>query len=64
MLMERLGNPHLATPTVHVAGTKGKGSTAAMVTSILAAEGHTVGFFSSPHLHSAVERIQAWDWSR
>ena len=58
MLMERLGNPHLATPTVHVAGTKGKGSTAAMVTSILAAEGHTVGFFSSPHLHSAVERIR------
>ena len=58
MLMERLGNPHLATPTVHVAGTKGKGSTAAMITSILAAEGRVVGFFSSPHLHSAVERIR------
>ncbi|MCH8185890.1 MAG: bifunctional folylpolyglutamate synthase/dihydrofolate synthase [Chloroflexi bacterium] len=58
LLMERLGNCHLDIPTVHVAGTKGKGSTAAMVTSILTAEGYTVGLYTSPHLHSAVERIR------
>ena len=58
LLMERLGNPHLAVPTVHVAGTKGKGSTAAMVTSILAAQGYTVGLYTSPHLHRTVERIR------
>ena len=37
--LELLGNPHLETPTVHVAGTKGKGSTSAMVSSILTAAG-------------------------
>ena len=58
LLMEHFGNCHLDTPTVHVAGTKGKGSTAAMVTSILTAEGYTVGLYTSPHLHSAVERIR------
>ena len=58
LLMQRLGNAHLATPTVHVAGTKGKGSTSAMVASILAAQGHTVGLFTSPHLHRATERIR------
>ncbi|MCH7652974.1 MAG: bifunctional folylpolyglutamate synthase/dihydrofolate synthase [Chloroflexi bacterium] len=58
LLMERLGNPHLRVPTVHVAGTKGKGSTAAMITSVLAAQGYKVGLYTSPHLHSAVERIR------
>jgi dihydrofolate synthase/folylpolyglutamate synthase len=58
LLIERLGNPHLGVPTVHIAGTKGKGSTAAMVTSILAAAGYKVGLYTSPHLHSAVERIR------
>lgn len=57
-LMERLGNVHLQVPTVHVAGTKGKGSTCAMITSMLAAHGYKTGFYSSPHLHSAVERIR------
>ena len=57
-LMDRLGNPHLATPTVHVAGTKGKGSTAAMITSILTAQGYTTGLYTSPALHSVVERIR------
>ena len=56
--MARLGNPHLRVPTVHVAGTKGKGSTAAMITSVLAAQGYKVGLYTSPHLHSAVERIR------
>ena len=58
VLMEQLSNTHLGIPTVHVAGTKGKGSTAAMVTSILTAQGYMVGLYSSPHLHSAVERIR------
>ncbi len=58
LLMERLGNPHLGIPTLHVAGTKGKGSTAAMITSILRATGLKVGLYTSPHLHSAVERIR------
>ena len=57
-LLEMLGNPHLATPTVHIAGTKGKGSTAAMVDSILAAAGFRTGFYSSPHLHTFRERIR------
>jgi len=58
LLLERLGNPHLGAPTVHVAGTKGKGSTVAMVTSILGAAGSRVGLYTSPHLHSVVERIR------
>ena len=56
--LELLGNPHLATPTVHIAGTKGKGSTAAMVSSVLSAQGYRPGLFISPHLHSFRERIQ------
>ena len=58
LLMERLGNPHLAVPAIHVAGTKGKGSTAAMITSMLTAQGYTVGLYTSPHLHRTVERIR------
>ena len=58
VLMEQLSNKHLGIPTVHIAGTKGKGSTAAMVTSMLTAQGYKVGLYSSPHLHSAVERIR------
>lgn len=57
-LLERLGNPHLAVPTIHVAGTNGKGTTAAMVASILSSAGLRVGLFTSPHLHSLVERIR------
>ena len=58
LLMKQLENPHLGIPTVHIAGTKGKGSTAAMITSILRAERYRVGLYTSPHLHSAVERIR------
>jgi dihydrofolate synthase/folylpolyglutamate synthase len=58
LLLERLGNPHLKTPTVHITGTKGKGSTAAMVASVLSAQGYTPGLFTSPHLHTFRERIQ------
>lgn len=57
-LLHRIGNPHMQIPTVHVAGTKGKGSTAAMISSILSAQGYTTGLFTSPHLHSFRERIQ------
>ena len=58
LLMERLGDCHLGTTTVHIAGTKGKGSTAAMVAAMLAAQGYRVGLYTSPHLHSVVERIR------
>ena len=57
-LLQQLGNPHLAVPTIHVAGTNGKGSTAAMIASILSSAGLRVGLFTSPHLHSMVERIR------
>ena len=58
LLMERLGNPHLGVATVHIAGSKGKGSTAAMVASMLMAAGYRTGLYTSPHLHSVVERIR------
>ncbi|HEX7568812.1 MAG TPA: folylpolyglutamate synthase/dihydrofolate synthase family protein [Anaerolineaceae bacterium] len=57
-LMERLGNPHRPYPVIHIAGTKGKGSTAAMTASALQAAGYQVGFYSSPHLQEYTERIQ------
>ena len=57
-LLARMGNPHRRQGVVHVAGTKGKGSTAAMVESIARAAGYSTGFYSSPHLHSFCERIR------
>lgn len=56
--LEFLGNPHRSTPTIHVAGTKGKGSTAAFCDAVLSAAGYRTGFYSSPHLHSFCERIR------
>ncbi len=56
-LLTRLGNPDAGLPIVHVAGTKGKGSTASLVGSILHAAGYHVGLFSSPHLESIGERF-------
>lgn len=56
-LTETLGNPQDALPTIHIAGTNGKGSTAAMLTSILVAAGYRVGTFTSPHLVDVRERI-------
>ncbi|MBF8266672.1 MAG: folylpolyglutamate synthase [Dehalococcoidia bacterium] len=53
-----LGNPHLGIPTAHIAGTKGKGSTAAMVASVLSVAGYNPGLYTSPHLHTFRERIQ------
>jgi len=56
-LLERLGNPHLRVRSIQVAGTKGKGSTAAMIASALSAAGYCAGFYTSPHLHTFRERI-------
>lgn len=53
-----LGNPHQQYPIIHIAGTKGKGSVAAMCSSALNAAGYRVGFYTSPHLHDFTERIQ------
>ena len=57
-LAQLLGDPQNAVPSVHVAGTKGKGSTCAMVASIIDASGKNVGLATSPHLHSLTERIR------
>ena len=57
-LLEQLGSPHLSYATVHIAGTKGKGSTTAMVDSILRAAGYRTGMYTSPHLHTFRERIR------
>lgn len=57
-LLSRLNDPHLGRKTVHITGSKGKGSTAAMVASILAQSGAHTALFSSPHLHSFTERIR------
>jgi dihydrofolate synthase/folylpolyglutamate synthase len=56
-LLARLNDPHLKPRTVHIAGSKGKGSTAAMVASALRQAGHSVGLFTSPHLHTIRERV-------
>jgi len=56
-LLDRLGNPHQAMPVIHVAGTKGKGSTAAMLGAVLSASGYRTGVFTSPHLDRLEERI-------
>lgn len=57
-LLRRLNSPHKAFPSVHVAGTKGKGSVSAMVASILTCAGYRTGLYTSPHLHTFRERIQ------
>ncbi len=57
-LLEALGNPHHRFQSVHVAGTKGKGSTCAMLEAILRSAGYRTGLYTSPHLHSFRERIQ------
>jgi dihydrofolate synthase/folylpolyglutamate synthase len=57
-LMESLGNPQAKYPIIHVAGTKGKGSTSALCASALTAAGYKVGLYTSPHLEDYCERIQ------
>lgn len=57
-LLRLLGDPHLRVRSVHITGTKGKGSTAAMLASVLRQAGYRVGLFTSPHLVRVNERIQ------
>jgi len=56
-LLERLGNPHLKARSLHITGTNGKGSTSAMLASVLTVAGYTTGLYTSPHLLTMRERI-------
>lgn len=56
-LLNRLGDPQSAYPSIHVAGTKGKGSVATMTGSILTASGFRVGVYTSPHLEKINQRM-------
>jgi dihydrofolate synthase/folylpolyglutamate synthase len=53
-----LGNPEDSSPNIHIAGTKGKGSTSVFIASILKTAGYNTGLFTSPHIHRLTERIQ------
>lgn len=57
-LLEAVGNPHRSFRSVHIAGTKGKGSTAAMLESCLRSAGYRTALYTSPHLHTFRERIR------
>ena len=57
-MLEYAGNPHKSFPSIHITGTKGKGSTAIMMSTILEHAGLTTGLFTSPHLVDLKERIQ------
>ena len=57
-ILEALGNPERGLKSIHIAGTNGKGSTAAMVTAFAKAHGLRVGTFTSPHMDSIRERIR------
>jgi dihydrofolate synthase/folylpolyglutamate synthase len=56
-LLRRLGDPHRTLRAIHIAGTKGKGSTAVMTSDILRAAGYSVGLYTSPHLIALEERF-------
>ena len=56
-LLTRMGDPQLAAKTIHIAGTKGKGSVAAMIAQVLSDSGYKTGLYTSPHLHTLRERI-------
>src|ERR1700738_1354709 len=56
--LERIGNPHLRLKVVHIAGTKGKGSVAAMLDSCLRAAGYRSGLYTKPHLVHLTERTR------
>ena len=57
-LLQQLDQPQVTAPVIHLAGTKGKGSTAAIISHLLAAAGRQVGLYTSPHLSRLEERIQ------
>lgn len=56
--LQELGNPHLGLNTIHIAGSKGKGSTCAIIASLLKEAGYSVGLYTSPHLLDVKERIK------
>jgi dihydrofolate synthase / folylpolyglutamate synthase len=62
-LLELLDNPQLTYPTIHLAGTNGKSSTARMIAAILASSGLTAGLYTSPHLRDVTERYVRAGWS-
>ncbi len=57
-ILEAIGNPQREIQAIHIGGTNGKGSTAAMMASILQKEGYRVGLYTSPHLIRFTERIK------
>jgi dihydrofolate synthase/folylpolyglutamate synthase len=57
-LLARLGDPHIDLPVIHIAGSKGKGSTALFVEAVALAAGERVGTFTSPHLERWTERFR------
>lgn len=57
-LLDRLRRPDQVFPSIHIAGTKGKGSTAAMIASCLCEAGYRTGLYTSPHLHTFRERLR------
>lgn len=57
-LLDQLDNPQSRLPCIHIAGTKGKGSTAVMIAEMLSAAGHRVGLYTSPHIHAFEERMR------
>jgi dihydrofolate synthase/folylpolyglutamate synthase len=57
-ILEAIGSPDTSIPSIHIGGTNGKGSTAAMMASILQKEGYRVGLYTSPHLIRFTERIK------
>lgn len=62
-LLAAFADPHLACPVIHVAGSKGKGSTAVLIAAALDAAGMRCGLFTSPHVESYRERVRVLDGS-
>jgi dihydrofolate synthase/folylpolyglutamate synthase len=56
-LLAGLGDPHIGPATIHIAGTKGKGSTSAMLAAVLTSAGLRTGLYTSPHIERYTERI-------
>src|SRR5215468_10124545 len=61
LALQRLGDPQRHFPSLHIAGTNGKGSVAAMLHAVLRAAGYRVGLYTSPHLVDLSERIRVGD---
>ncbi|MCS7200383.1 MAG: bifunctional folylpolyglutamate synthase/dihydrofolate synthase [Caldimicrobium sp.] len=60
-ILKRLNNPHLRYPTIHLAGTNGKGSTSAILSSLFTKHGFKTGLYTSPHLFRLNERFRIND---